>query len=229
MDFTTIGRVAERADRGRRKGVAMGTAKWMLGAVAALAAAVSPGGVWAEGLKADVDSVPWARWQARVAIGVPAAPWHGAFDDRPSGVGSLSLMGDYYFSRSVAADGIASGFRATSGLIVGPRSGPWAGRSALSSTRGWSVDRRLSGSALTSAYGLAAPSDVATLPYVGVGYSGLSLRGGWSVNADVGVVALAPSAAVKLGRGAGNALAVDELLRDLRLSPVIQLGVSYSF
>jgi len=206
----------------------MGTAKWMLGTVAALVAAVSPGGVGAEGLKADADSVPWARWQARVAIGVPAAPWHGAFDDRQTAVGSLSLMGDYYFSRSVAAGGIANGFRATSGLIVGPRSGLWAGRPSLAAGRGWSVDRRLFGSA-ASPYGAEAGSEMTTLPYVGVGYSGLSLRGGWSVSADVGVVALAPAAAVKLGRGFGGTPAVDELLRDLRLSPVIQLGVSYSF
>jgi hypothetical protein len=201
----------------------------MLGTVAALAATVAPGGVGAEGLKADVDSVPWARWQARVAIGVAAAPWRGAFDDRQTAIGSLSLMGDYYFSRAVAAGGIANGFRATSGLIVGPRSGLWAGRPSLAPVRGVSVDRRLFGSTATSPYGWEAPSDTATLPYVGVGYSGLSLRGGWSVSADLGVVALAPSAAVKLGRGAGGTPALDELLRDLRLSPVIQLGVSYSF
>lgn len=206
----------------------MRTAKWMLGTIAALAATVAPGGVGAEGLRADADNVPWARWQGRVAFGVAAGPWRGAFDDRPTALGSLSLMGDYYFFRSLDAGGIANGFRATSGLVVGPRSGLWTGRPSLAPMRGWSVDRRLFGSTVTTPYGLETTSDTATLPYVGIGYSGLSLRGGWAVSADVGVVALAPAAAVKLGRG-GGAPALDELLRELRLSPVIQLGVSYSF
>lgn len=210
----------------------MRTAKRMLGTVTLLAAAAVPWTVHAEGLKANLDKVPWARFQARLAVGAPGPLYRGGLDTQDHGgqaINGLSLMGDYYFSRSVAAGGIASGFRATSGLIVGPRSSLWAGRPGLAPSGAWSIDRRLFGAGTASAFGLEPAADTATLPYVGIGYSGLSPRGGWSVSADLGLVALAPSSAVKLGRVVGGTQGVDELLRELRLSPVIQLGVSYAF
>lgn len=217
--------------RGRRtihKGVAMRTAKWMFGTVAVLSAAVVPCSGQAEGLKADSDRVPWDRWQARVSVGAVAAPWRVDTADRAGqSPGSLSLMGDYYFSRSIASGGIASGFRATSGLIIGPRTALWSGRPSLSTPGTWRVDRRLFGTPAPLLYG--GEPESATLPYVGIGYSGLSLRGGWSVNADLGVVAFTPSSAVKLGRVFQGTQGLDDRLRELKLSPVIQLGVSYSF
>jgi hypothetical protein len=67
-----------------------------------------------------------------------------------------------------------------------------------------------------------------TLPYLGIGYTGLSSRGGFSFSADLGVVALTPGSDVRFGRApAGPNL--DEAVRDLRLTPMVQLGVSYSF
>lgn len=206
------------------------TAKWML-RIAAVAAAL-PCGAHAEGLKANLDDLPWARWQARVALGLPAPLWRSGFDalDRsPASWGGFSVMGDYYFARSLSASGAASGFRATSGLIVGARSNLWAGRPGLGGGV-LGVDRRIFDTASPAvAAGDANASDTGTTPYVGVGYSGLSLRGGWSVSADLGLVALAPSNAVKLGRVVGGTQSLDELVRDLRLSPVLQFGVSYSF
>jgi hypothetical protein len=66
--------------------------------------------------------------------------------------------------------------------------------------------------------------DASAIPYLGVGYTGMSLRGGWGFSADVGLV----GSGVRLGRPiAGNQ--VDELLQELRLTPMLQLGVSYSF
>jgi hypothetical protein len=214
------------ADPGLHKELAMQTAKWMLAAVAIAVPLVAH----AEGLKPHTDTLPWSRWQARLALGSPAPLWRAGLDgDRAAwGAGSATLMGDYYFSRSLAAGGIASGFRATSGLIVGPRTALWTARpTGLPSSGLLSVDRRLF-EPPTGLAGIDAP-DTTALPYVGVGYSGLSLRGGWSVSADLGLVALAPGHAVKLGRVLGGTQGLDELLRDLRLSPVIQLGVSYSF
>jgi hypothetical protein len=202
------------------------TAKWMRDTLIATAA-LAPWFVYAEGLKAPADNLPWARWQARLAVGTVTPAWRSSLDlheQAVSGIGSASLMGDYYFSRSFATGGIASGFRATSGLIVGPRSALWA--AAPSAPAGsMQVGRRL----FDLQTGIDAGSlDSATLPYLGVGYSGLSLRGGWSVSADLGLVALAPGS-VKFGRMFGGTQGVDELLRELRLTPVIQLGVSYSF
>jgi hypothetical protein len=207
------------------------TAKWML-RIAVVAAAL-PGLVHAEGLKADLDQVPWARWQARLAFGTPATQWRSGFDGQDRNTASISgvsVMGDYYFARSVAAGGVASGFRATSGLIVGQRSSLWTGRPGLGASGTFNVDRRLLDASSLTASGTADPAgDTTATPYLGVGYSGLSLRGGWSVSADLGLMALAPNNAVKLGRVFGGTQGLDELLRDLRLSPVVQLGVSYSF
>lgn len=207
----------------------MRTAKWMLGTAAALAALAMPWMARAEGLKTDLDRVPWPRWQARFALGVPAGMSRFGAETR-NGVGSLSVMSDYYFARSVASGGVANGFRATGGLVVGPRSSLWTGRPALVASGVWSVDRRLFDPAAGWASGADVPGEAsATLPYVGIGYSGLSPRGGWSVSADLGLMALAPANAVKLGRVVGGTQGLDELLRDLKLSPVIQVGVSYAF
>jgi len=211
----------------------MQTALRMRDAVIVAAALSAPWLARAEGLKPPSDTMPWARWQARLALGAVAAP-HGRtaldlLDRSVAGVGGASLMGDYYFSRPLVAGGVASGFRATSGLIVGPRTALWTGRpNGMTVGSPVQVERRLFDLQTGTAGIDAATPDSATLPYLGVGYSGLSLRGGWSVNADLGLVALAPGS-VKFGRMFGGTQGVDELLRDLRLTPVIQLGVSYSF
>jgi hypothetical protein len=210
----------------------MQIAKWMLKAVLTGGAAAACWAAHGEGLTPTSDALLWGRWQARMAVGSAAPAWRTSFDrdERPGlKVSAVSLMGDYYFSRSATvAGGIASGFRATSGLIVGPRTALWTARpSAAALGSIFSVDRRLF-DASASLPGSDAWADSGALPYLGVGYSGLSLRGGWSVSADLGLVAQSPGA-VKLGRMLGGTQGLDDLLRDLRLSPVIQLGVSYSF
>lgn len=218
-------------DSGLHKGVAMGTAKWMLRTAAAGVIGMLPWIASGEGLKADPDTVPWTRWQARLAVGTSAPWWRnefGGYGRSGPTVSSLSLMGDYYFTRSIGPTGSAGGFRATSGLILGPRSGLWTGRPTAVWPGALNVERRLF-DVPASSYGVDAMAETTTLPYVGVGYSGLSARGGWSVSADLGVVALAPASAVKLGRTINGTQGLDELLRELRLSPVIQFGVSYSF
>jgi hypothetical protein len=205
----------------------MQTARWMFDTAIVAAAATASLIAHAEGLKPPSDTLPWARWQGRLALASPAPAWRSGLDglDRGTlGIGSASLMGDYYFSRSLASGGIASGFRATTGLIVGPRTTLWTARPGGIAANGLlGLDRRLD---LSSGLG-GIEADTATLPYLGVGYSGLSLRGRWSVSADLGLVALTPG--VKLGRVIGGTQGLDELLRELRLSPVLQLGVSYSF
>lgn len=174
-----------------------------------------------DGLSARIDDLQWSRWQGRLALG--AVEVAGIRSLR-----SLSLMGDYYFdSRSAATAG--GGFRATSGLIVGSRTALWAGRPSMGAGRApFSVDRRLFGDAAQVVPGESEP-EVATLPYLGVGYTGLAMRGNWRFNADLGLVALAPGQAVRLGRVFEGVQNLDDVVRDLRLSPVLQLGVSYSF
>ena len=68
-------------------------------------------------------------------------------------------------------------------------------------------------------------------PYVGLGYStgGVSANrwGGWGLSADIGVQARGSD--LTLGRALESPAGVGELLRELRLTPVLQLGVSYAF
>ena len=208
--------------------------RWIALSVASLAPlAASAGG---EGLSTDADRVPWARFQGRIAYAAaaplastPAAPSDGTGLQ----VQGLSLMGDVYFGS--APDGrtktAASGFRATSGVIVGARGSLW-GMSAMAPASGLlKVDRRLFGSS-AAPFGYASdPANEAsgTLPYIGIGYSSLAARSGWSFSADLGLVSLAPSNAVRLGRVVGGSQNLDDVVRDMRLTPVLQLGASYSF
>ncbi len=186
---------------------------WMifgLLATAASAAQASDG----DGLTASAEQLQWARWQGRVSFGTEAP-----------GLNTVGLMGDYYFTSSLTGSRRAGGFRATSGLLVGPRTQSWLGQPGLSAGAAFSVGNQPFGQ--TSALPAAGdnPSDNATLPYLGLGYTGLSLRGGWSFNADLGLVARSPGNVVKFGRSQS----LDDTLRELRLSPLLQLGVSYSF
>lgn len=77
---------------------------------------------------------------------------------------------------------------------------------------------------------LAAADGVQTLPYLGLGYSSHGLSGpssnpsAWGLSADLGMLATSPRSAVRLGQQA-----LDATLRDLRLSPVLQLGFSYTY
>ena len=66
--------------------------------------------------------------------------------------------------------------------------------------------------------------DNATLPYLGFGYTGLSARSGWSFSADLGLVAQTPGG-IKVIRSQS----LDDAVREMRLAPLLQLGVSYAF
>ncbi|HSV72064.1 MAG TPA: hypothetical protein VLI72_18315 [Methylibium sp.] len=171
----------------------------------------------------------WSRWQGRIglAVGEPAGPaWgEGALRARPA----LTLLGDYYLLQQGSAlpGSYSGGVRATGGLLVGARAQPWgwapSGAAALHT--GYSSQRR-SFSLLQGARGIDGDVLPESLPYFGVGYTGLrSLQdGGWGFSADLGVVALRPRSVVRLGQQS-----VTDLLRDLQLSPMLQLGVSYAF
>ncbi|MEO8299745.1 MAG: hypothetical protein ABI574_18260 [Burkholderiales bacterium] len=73
-----------------------------------------------------------------------------------------------------------------------------------------------------------------SVPYVGVGYTNAGdLRDSWAstwrFSADLGVMALSPSSAARLNRVVGGQQTLDDALRDMRLAPLLQVGVSYTF
>lgn len=163
------------------------------------------------------------HWQARFGL----STFSGAAPD-DSGRWQTSagrLLGDYYWSGlRPARFGLNGGFRATSGVLVGDRS-------LALGTPAETVPLR-AGSSLRSAaaprFGDSAPQAWSAVPYVGIGYSGVSLRGGWGFTADLGLAGT--SGGLRARReGAASAQGVDELLRELRLTPVLQVGASYAF
>ena len=179
------------------------------------------------GLTVKGDEFQWSRWQGRLSIGSTSPAWTRTFGAANPGISGLTLMGDYYLTGSLLGTKSAGGFRATSGVVIGPRSLAATNLGAGSSGNGFNVDRRTSGQATNVLPGDSSV-DAPTLPYVGIGYTGLSPRGGWSFNADLGVVSLSPGNAVR-GRFIGGGQSLDDTVRDMRWSPVVQLGVSYSF
>ncbi|MDQ2779407.1 MAG: hypothetical protein M3Y32_07610 [Pseudomonadota bacterium] len=184
--------------------------------------AASGTGFAADGLQAPSADAVWPRFQSRISLPSAGAAWLQAGSllgsaNAHATSASGSVLGDYYF----ATHGL-SHFRASGGLLLGAASGgslaaPVAG----------------SGLALRSPFTTneaAAGSDLAVAaPYLGLGYSGQLWRSGISLSADVGMVA---ERAVISGSGAsalfGNQ-ALDGAVRELRLSPLFQVGVRYSF
>ena len=186
--------------------------KWI--AVGALALV---GAQAAMALDAGGNGLGWRKLQGRMSLGT-ASTSPGlrsetpGFDATSLKLSSLSLMADYYLMPAFSQGAPAGGLRATSGVLFGPRSSPWSGPGSGAQ---FSIDRR---AIPTTPDG---STDSATSPYVGIGYTGLSLKGGWGFSADVGVLA------GRFGRSLGQSL--DDQVRELRLQPVLQLGVSYSF
>jgi hypothetical protein len=200
------------------------------------AAGVAAGNVSAmqgNGLVPSPNSL-WPRWQARLSLST-SRPLLAAdvMNAEASGlkVKSASLLGDYYFSRSLRALGSGGGFRATSGLFVGARSSsllPAAPMNGIG-TRAFSVagQRSLGGLQLPST--AEGVSENSAVPYVGIGYTGLLGKGSWGFSADFGLIATGSGSAVKLGRVFTGNQSLDDAVREMRLSPLLQLGVSYSF
>lgn len=202
---------------------------WMFAAALAALLPLAPAlGADGDGLgAASVQQQPWARWQGRLSLVTASDPWRLGVEGPAVKLNSASLMGDYYFSRSLTGPNQLGGLRATSGLIFGPRSIPSTGQPGLTSGSAFSIANRSFGRAPLP-YGSESTNDNATLPYVGIGYTGLSARGGWAFSADLGVVGQGPNGS-RFGRSGSSGPSLDDLVRDLRMTPLLQLGVSYSF
>jgi hypothetical protein len=198
---------------------------WIRLCLATLAvASAAPAVQAAEGLVAPAAETLWPRWQARIAVqaaSVSALNASALFDAQAAqrGVQGGALFGDYYFARPSFGS-----FRASGGVMSGAFGGlPLAQASAAGSMVGLS----LSGSTLP-AHGAGTEAGAA-LPYLGLGFTGAPWRNGLAISADLGMVAERPSAAMGVGRAVFGNQGMDMALRELRLSPVLQLGVRYSF
>jgi hypothetical protein len=176
-----------------------------------------------QGLTFDEQAFFGPRLQARLGVNTSTSPADGgsASWHQQAGV----LLGDYYFSRARLGQGqVSSGFRATSGMLLGQRALA-LGTPAMPSSQGMAVTQlRQPRGALPGIESASEPW--AAVPYIGIGWSGVSVRGGWGVSADLG---LAGRSGSNGGLRVSGNQSLDDLLRELRISPMVQVGVSYAF
>ena len=181
-----------------------------------------------DGTAPGSNPLSWARWQGRLSLGSASTSWRLGAENPAPQLSSASLMGDYYFNRSLTGPQQLGGFRATSGLIFGPRATLNTGQPSLATGNAFSIVSRSFGQAAMP-YANDAANDSATLPYLGVGYTNLAPRSGWGFSADLGLVAKSTGSAGRLGRSLYGGQSLDDALREMRMTPLLQLGVSYAF
>lgn len=198
--------------------------------LALLASSFATGPVLAaEGMVPPEGRELWPQWQARITVSTSTlAPVSltGVLDNAQRGAPQLgALVGDYYFDApGLRLPSSLGGLRATGGLLAGSRGLAW----------GMGSSQRPAGRfGLAWSGGLGASNGDATpdpLPYLGVGYTGLSTKGGWGISADLGLVAeYAGTSGNRPSRSLFGVQGLDNAVRDLRLSPVLQVGISYAF
>jgi hypothetical protein len=173
-----------------------------------------------EGLVAPAAETLWPQWHARIALqttvvaplglssllegGTPQRQWQGG-----------SVLGDYYFARPAYGN-----FRASGGLVIG----------ALGGAPVFTTDAgpRLGLTMQAGGGGVPVFAD-SPLAYLGFGYSGALWRNALSITADVGMVAEHPAGANGVGRALLGNQGMESALREMRLSPMFQFGVRYTF
>ncbi|MBV8503402.1 MAG: hypothetical protein JO006_16995 [Paucibacter sp.] len=172
----------------------------------------------ADGLQLDVKRAELGSspWQARFQLSNLDA------DRLGSKVLSLNLLGDYYLTNS-GMNGVSGGLRATGGMLLGPLSLTQSSAGLAlgdSSVHAYSLGQR----------SLRLGSDFndpgASMSYMGIGYTGHVMRGGLSFSADLGLMSNLALSGLRLGNAAAP---IDEVLRDMRYKPLLQLGLSYRY
>lgn len=168
------------------------------------------------------------RWQARLQLGSIDSSMLGWTEGRrysSSRLLSANLLGDYYLTGS-GLENVRGGLRATGGMLMGPLS--LSVSSLALGTSNFQLGQTLAiGRRSLLATGLDASDPGASLSYVGIGYSGQSLHGGWGFSADLGLLNKASVGGLRLGNS--NMSGMEDVLRDMRYKPVLQLGLSYSY
>ncbi|MDT7837512.1 hypothetical protein [Aquabacterium sp. OR-4] len=161
------------------------------------------------GLTAPADALAGPRLQARFELEQPLLRLRMT-QPLSASIGpalqTLRLLGDYQFSTLRLGD--TGGLRVTGGVLLNLRQPGTLGGHAEA--------------------GAALPLSGAG--YAGVGYASASTHadGGWGVSADLGVTALGFGHA-RLDRSGAGSLVLDAASRDIRLQPMIRLGVNMAF
>jgi hypothetical protein len=169
-------------------------------------------------------------WQARLQLSSLAPAPAGTYEAQRYGGSRLlsaSLLGDYYLTGS-GLGGVHGGLRATGGVMLGSLSQSSAGLGLGASAHPASPHFAIGQRSVSSLSPLGDASDpYGSMSYLGLGYTGQSLRGGWGFSADLGLVNGSATSGMRLGSNSTQNM--EDLLRDMRFRPVLQLGLSYSY
>ncbi len=174
-----------------------------------------------DGLAVPSADTLWPQWQARIAVQTSAASPLAMTSLLDSSVGRRTVQGASFLGDYIFASPSFGNFRATGGLFFGNA----GGAPLLSAAAGPRLGLALQGGGAASVPG---QEPAGTLPYLGMGFSSAALLPSLSVSADIGWVAGQSSSLAGGGRPLfGNQAGAS--LRDLRISPVLQLGLRYAF
>lgn len=190
--------------------------------------------VQGQGLALNKANSPtlWPHWEGRIGVVLdrPDDALRSPFalsSSQSSGLKmhSMHLLSDYYF---------AGGFRATAGLVRGSTNLPWWPSSDQGNTGLNLSMQRLDLLNIPGQEQSTLSEDPnRTVPYVGAGYSTRLADtrgvGSWQFNADLGIISLNSRNFERLRNVFQGEDGVDELLRELRLRPVIKFSVNYAF
>ena len=205
----------------------MRVATWIMSAWFVALPCAAADGADGNGLTPKPERLNWSGWQSRASLAVDVPVLRTDFGAAPAAglqVRSISLMRDYYLTGPLLGSGVQGGLHTTGGLIIAPGGRRPGGAAGLTT-----IERRTAGRGAAT-LGSEAPSDSSTtIPYVGVGYVGQSNKGRWSFSADFGLMALAAGNVVRFGGVFNGSQSLDGVARDMRFSPVMQMGLSYSF
>jgi hypothetical protein len=161
----------------------------------------------ADGLQAPTVESVWPQWQARVTLQSVAPLALGPLALLPPGDSAAGrglqaggLFGDYVFAAPRFGQ-----FRASSGVVVGTPGG-------AGSLLPWSTGNERS-----------------SRPYLGLGWSGSAWLPGLSLVADLGLVSENFSALGQWARAAAGSQSFEQTLREMRWTPVLQVGLRWAF
>ncbi|MGH6647417.1 hypothetical protein [Aquabacterium sp.] len=176
----------------------------------------------------------WPHWEGRIGVVMDRAydPLKDSFvlaQPVPSSglnMRSAHVLSDYYFS---------GGFRATVGLVRGSvTQSTWSDGSDDTIGSGLNLSlQRVDNLGLNDPRNQSFDGENRTLPYVGAGYAAsLGAPGSesmWRFNADLGIISVNSNNIGRISRALQGEAGLDEIVRDLRLRPVVKVSVRYAF
>lgn len=169
----------------------------------------------------------WPQWEGRIGVVIdrPVNPLKDSYvlaQPAPSGLKlrSFHVLSDYY---------VEGGFRATAGLLRGESGHAWWS----SGDQGGGLNLSLQRLDTLGLLGQARDNHNQTMPYFGAGYTSRpgiwGLSSAWHFNADLGLVSNSSGQLDGMSKVLQGDKSLDDLVRDLRLRPLVKVSVGYSF